>query len=80
MIDSLAMFDRRRYREGIGCASHAFFMQMMELARAIFGRDGYQQRINSDCNLLLSRGPVERRGIGGASVPTAIVQHRIEVG
>lgn len=38
-----------------------------ELAQAIFGRDGYQQRVNSDCNLLLNRGLVERRGEGGPS-------------
>ena len=37
-----------------------------ELAQAIFGIDGYQQRVNSDCNLLLNRGLVERRGVGGA--------------
>ena len=39
----------------------------MELAQAIFGRDGYQQRVNSDCNFLLNRGLVERRGEGGPS-------------
>ena len=38
-----------------------------ELAQAIFGGDGYQQRVNSDCNLLLNRGLVERRGDGGPS-------------
>ena len=38
-----------------------------ELAQAIFGRDGYRQRVNSDCNLLLNRGLVERRGAGGPS-------------
>lgn len=38
-----------------------------ELAQAIFGRDGYQQRVNSDCIMLLNRGLVERRGEGGPS-------------
>ena len=38
-----------------------------ELAQAIFGTDGYQQRVNSDCNLLVNRGLVERRGAGGPS-------------
>ena len=38
-----------------------------ELALAIFGRDGYQQRINSDCNLLLHRGLVECSGVGAPS-------------
>ena len=40
-----------------------------ELANAIFGESGYQQRVNGDCNLLLSRGQVERRGDGGPADP-----------
>ena len=36
-----------------------------ELAEAIFGREGYQQRVNGDCNLLVNRKQVERRGVGG---------------
>lgn len=40
-----------------------------ELAEAIFFKTGYQQRINGDCNLLLNRGQVERRGDGGPSDP-----------
>ena len=40
-----------------------------ELAEAIFGRAGYQQRVNGDCTLLVSRGQVERRGSGGPSDP-----------
>lgn len=40
-----------------------------ELAQAIFGRNGYQQQVNGDCNLLLNRGLVERRGVGGPSDP-----------
>ena len=40
-----------------------------ELAEAIFGKAGYQQRVNGDCNLLLGRGRIERRGGGGPSDP-----------
>lgn len=40
-----------------------------QLARAIFGQDGYQQRVNSTCRLMLARGEVERRGKGGPSDP-----------
>lgn len=40
-----------------------------ELAEAIFGDQGYQQRVNGDCNLLVNRGAIERRGSGGPSDP-----------
>ncbi len=40
-----------------------------ELAEAIFGNRGYQQRVNGDCNLLVSRGVIERRGSGGPADP-----------
>lgn len=40
-----------------------------ELAEAIFGKHGYQQRVNGDCNLLVNRGLVERRGHGGHADP-----------
>ena len=40
-----------------------------ELAGAIFGREGYQQRVNGDCNLLVDRKRVERRGVGGPADP-----------
>ena len=40
-----------------------------QLAEAIFGHAGYQQRVNGDCRLLLSRGCIERRGDGGPSNP-----------
>jgi len=33
----------------------------IELARAIHGNDAYQQQVNGDLSLLLSRGIVERR-------------------
>ena len=41
----------------------------MELAKALFGPRTYQQRVNSDCHLLINRGLVERRGMGGLSDP-----------
>jgi hypothetical protein len=40
-----------------------------QLAEAIFGSAGYQQRVNSDCRLLEGRGLVERRGTGGPADP-----------
>ena len=40
-----------------------------ELAQAIFGEKGRQERVNGDCNLLLNRGLVERSGKGGQSDP-----------
>lgn len=40
-----------------------------ELAEAIFGGRAYQQLVNGDCQLLLRRGAVERRGTGGSSDP-----------
>ncbi len=40
-----------------------------ELAHALFGMEGYQQRVNSTCRRLIERGEVERRGSGGASDP-----------
>jgi len=35
-----------------------------ELAEAIFADKAYQQRVNSDCNLLVDRKRAERRGHG----------------
>ena len=40
-----------------------------ELAESIFGKEGYQQRVNSECNMLIIQGQVERRGKGGPSDP-----------
>jgi hypothetical protein len=40
-----------------------------QLAEAIFGGLGYQQRVNGDCRLLESKGFVERRGSGGPGDP-----------
>ena len=33
-----------------------------QLAVAIFGGAGYQQRVNRDCRFLVAQGKVERRG------------------
>lgn len=40
-----------------------------ELAGAIFGKAGYQQRVNPDCRLLVGRGTIVRRGEGGLQYP-----------
>lgn len=40
-----------------------------ELSVAIFGDSGYQQRVNSDCGLLVNRGLVTRVGAGGPNQP-----------
>ncbi len=40
-----------------------------QLAEAVFGDKGYQQRVNQDCRLLSDRGKIERRGSGGPSDP-----------
>ena len=40
-----------------------------ELADAIHGENGYQQRVNQDCGILINRGFVERRGAGGPNDP-----------
>ena len=40
-----------------------------QLAEAIFDSRAYQQRVNQDCQLLVSTGAVERRGAGGQSDP-----------
>jgi hypothetical protein len=40
-----------------------------ELAEAIYGDRGYQQRVNQDCRRMESGRKVERRGGGGPSDP-----------
>jgi hypothetical protein len=40
-----------------------------ELASAVFGKDGYQQQVNSDCRTLLRQGKVMRQGSGGLGDP-----------
>jgi predicted transcriptional regulator len=42
----------------------------LELARAIHGDKGYQQQVNQDLSLLLSRGAVERRDTPYRYFPT----------
>jgi hypothetical protein len=41
----------------------------LALAKSLFGRMGYQQRVNSTCRHLFREGRVERRGTGGPSHP-----------
>lgn len=40
-----------------------------ELAKAIYARAGYQQRVNEDCRILADSGRVERRGGGQRGDP-----------
>lgn len=40
-----------------------------EMACAIFGDDGYQQRVNSTCRRMIAAGEIERHGEGGPSDP-----------
>jgi len=44
-------------------------MTEAELAEALFGQDGYQQRVNSTCRRLVKQGRVHRRGGGYQSDP-----------
>jgi hypothetical protein len=39
------------------------------LAKSMFGRMGYQQRVNSTCRHLFKEGRVERHGTGGPGHP-----------
>ena len=41
----------------------------LALAKSMFARMGYQQRVNSSCRRLFREGRVERRGIGGPGHP-----------
>jgi hypothetical protein len=43
----------------------------LELSEAIHGNSAYQQQVNQECQLLVARGEVERRGQGrhGRSLP-----------
>ena len=40
-----------------------------DLAQAIFGDSGYQQRVNVECDMLVRSGAVERRGAGRHIAP-----------
>jgi hypothetical protein len=44
-------------------------MTEAELAEALFGAEGYQQRVNSTCRRLIAQGRVHRRGGGYQSDP-----------
>ena len=41
----------------------------IEIATELFGGDAYQQKVNSQCRLLINEGRVERRGRGGNGDP-----------
>jgi hypothetical protein len=41
----------------------------LALAKSMFGRTGYQQRVNSTCRRPFREGRVERRGTGGPGHP-----------
>ena len=41
----------------------------MELARVLFGDNGYDQRVSAECRALAYVGRIERRGKGGPGHP-----------
>jgi hypothetical protein len=41
----------------------------LALAKSMFGRMGYQQRVNSTCRRLFREGRIERHGSGGPGHP-----------
>ncbi len=48
-----------------------------EIAKHLFGRLGYQQRVNSTCRRLIRECRIERRGNGGPGHP--FIYHRKEI-
>ena len=40
-----------------------------QIAEAIFGADGYPQRVNQECRMLVNSGVVQRSGLGGPADP-----------
>jgi hypothetical protein len=44
-------------------------MTELALAKSLFGRVGYQQRVNSTCRRLFREGHLERHGTGGPGHP-----------
>ena len=40
-----------------------------DITQALFGQDGDQQRVNSDCRWLVSQGKLKRNGVGNSSDP-----------
>lgn len=53
----------------IDLVKRAFDLTEAELAQKLFGKEGYQQRVNSTCRRLVSRGVLIRTGHGGPSDP-----------
>jgi hypothetical protein len=49
----------------------------VEIARHLFGRLGYQQRVNSTCRKLAHEDRIERRGNGGPGLPFIYRRKRI---
>jgi hypothetical protein len=49
----------------------------VEIARQLFGRDGYQQQVNSACRRLVKEYRIERRGSGRRGDPFTYHRKRI---
>jgi hypothetical protein len=49
----------------------------VEIARQLFGRDGYQQQVNSACRRLTKECRIERRGNGRRGDPFTYRRKRI---
>ncbi len=49
-----------------------------EIARSLFGLDGYQERVNHLCAALVKAGRIERRGKGGPGDPFKHYPVRVE--
>jgi hypothetical protein len=59
--DILALVQRKQHRLNL---------TEEDIAEMLFGQNnGYQQRVNSDCRLLVDAGKLERRGKGGPADP-----------
>lgn len=41
----------------------------VQISESLFGKEGYQQRVNSSCRRLLKMGAVQRHGRGGFREP-----------
>jgi hypothetical protein len=49
----------------------------LEIARELFGGDGYQQQVNLPCRQLIDEGRIQRRGQGGPREPFTYYPLRI---
>lgn len=59
--DILALVERKQHR---------LKLTAEDIAEMLFGQaGGYQQRVNSDCNLLVDRGKLVKKGNGGPADP-----------